>query len=455
MRRLALGLLAGAALLAAGCGSGDPSFEARFTNARGLVVGNDVRIGGAVAGRVQAVDLARDGSARVRFTSDVAPRADAVAAIRPVDLLGDTYLALSPGRAAAPLRAAIPLTRTANAPRLDELLAAFRPAVRDGLKALLVEAGVALDQRGDDLSRAAVALRPALEATTRVTAELGSQSAALATLVAAAERPATAVAARSGDVGPLLRDLDGTLAPTAAQSSALRAGTGGLPATLARVDRTTQRLARVADRARPPARALGAGATDLGGAVAGLPAFARRARRTAVAVLPLLRSARRLLVRGDGTFTELARVLGAARVQGPDIARLTAALAPAAQGIAQGFLTEFPDQAEEPGTQPFDPFADERRGYWRGAAVFSCEAFGLKVEPGCLQKAFPAPAARARDRKAATIPAATPKRPTTPAPKLPTVTAPKLPPQVQQPLDDVQRRVGASTKGLLDFLLGP
>ena len=29
-----------------------------------------------------------------------------------------------------------------------------------------------------------------------------------------------------------------------------------------------------------------------------------------------------------------------------------------------------------------------RSAYWRGAAVFSCEAFGVPVRPGCLTKAL-------------------------------------------------------------------
>ena len=46
------------------------------------------------------------------------------------------------------------------------------------------------------------------------------------------------------------------------------------------------------------------------------------------------------------------------------------------------------DEAAESGTQPFDPFAEPTRSYWRGAAVFSCEAFGVPVAPGCLMKAI-------------------------------------------------------------------
>jgi hypothetical protein len=60
------------------------------------------------------------------------------------------------------------------------------------------------------------------------------------------------------------------------------------------------------------------------------------------------------------------------------------AIEPAAPAISAGFFKNFPDQATEPGKQPFDPFADPRRHYWRGAAVLTCQTFGLRIHPGCL-----------------------------------------------------------------------
>ena len=463
MRRRVVAGVALVGLLVAGCGDDERTFEARFADARGLVEGNDVRVGGAVAGRVEGLALAPDGSARVRFTvarDDLVPKADAVAAIRPVDLLGDTFLALSPGTSPRALDGPIPVARTSNAPRLDELLASFRPAVRDALRALLVEGGLALDARGEDVARAAVALRPALRSAEGVARELQAQRGALAALVPVAERAATRLAARSADVGPLVDGLARTLDATAAETPALRASLAGLPATLDRLRGTTGRVERTAVAARPAARSLAAGASDLGAAVDGLPALTARAETTAKALRPLVRAGRELLVDGNGTFAELGRTLTALRTGGPALARLTAALAPAAEGIAQGFLTEFPDQAAEPGTQPFDPFADKRRGYWRGAAVFSCEAFGLEVEPGCLAKAFPAPKAKAeanaKDRapSAPSAPKPTPAAPKPAVPVLPQVTE-KLPPSVKQPLEDATKEARDAVGGLLDFLLTP
>ena len=138
------------------------------------------------------------------------------------------------------------------------------------------------------------------------------------------------------------------------------------------------------------------------------------------------------------------------------------ALVPAAAPISDGFFVNFTDEAAEPGDQPFDPFADPARHYWRGAAVLSCEAFGVKIAPNCLDQflAAPEPADAKRDSRPES-------KPTLPlggggAPRLPSV--PKLPaltPRAKSKLDkllpqpDVVERSKEQTRDLLDYLLGP
>jgi len=426
----------------AGCGGGEPTYTARFSNARGLVPGNDVRVAGAIAGRVRDVRLAPDGSAEVRFTvaSRAAPRADASAAIRPVDLLGDTYLALSPGAANTPLHGPISTARTANAPRLDELLATFTPPVRSALQALIVQAGLALDQRGVDVARTTVQLRAALRAADRATHELDGQDAALARLVPAAERAAGQLSARAGDLGPLIDDVARTLDATATHSRALGATIAGLPATLAQVRGTATELGRTARAARPVAATLRDSAPALAAAVRELRPFTARLQTTATALRPALRSLRRTLAGGRTSLPKLDRATRALLGAAPDIRALVAAIEPAAPGIAKGFLENFPDQAAEPGTQPLDPFADARRHYWRGAAVMSCEAFGVAVKPGCLTDVL-ARFAPARSGKPAVKP-----KPALTLGRKPSATA--TPPAPTAPSTP-------ALKSILDFLLHP
>ena len=389
MKWLVLGALAaavaGAALQLGGGGSG--GYTAEFSDARGLVAGNDVRVGGAIAGRVESVTLTRRGTALVRFTVDSAsarPRSDAVAGIRPVDLLGDNYLALSPGASRSPLRGSIPLTRTSNAPRLDELLSAFRPQTRTALQALLVEGGLALDRRGDDLSRAAVELRPALAAAQGLAHDVNEQSDAVQRVITDASHATSRLAARQDDVGRSIDGLAATVHATGSHATALSRSVAGMPALLASARGITDRLTATADAAQPLARSLAATATPLAEAVAGAPALIQRASATAKSFGPAIEQGRRLLVAADPTLRELTTAFPTLRRSAPAVDKLMRAFDAAAPGISTGFFLDFPDQAAESGKQPFDPFADPRRAYWRGAAVFSCEAFGVPVRPGCL-----------------------------------------------------------------------
>ena len=371
--------------------TGGPAWTAEFTDARGLVVGNDVRAGGAVVGRVSGISLSRSGTALVRFTLSVRrafPHADAAAAIRPADLLGDNYLSLSPGTARAPLRGPITTADTVNAPRLDEVLDAFRPNVRDGLQTLLTEGGIALDDRGDDLARAIVDLRPALTAADGALSELDAQNVALARLLPSAESAAGQLDSQRDDLGPLLDGLARTLSATAANAGALDHTVTGLPRTLSLVRTTASRFSTLALTATPLAQTLDGVAPALGDALQGLSPLLDRVRTGAPALTGAVSAARTALVDGAPGLEQLARALPILRSQAPQISTLLGELDKSAPGIAQGFLVDFPDEAAEPGNQPGDPFADPTRNYWRGAAVLTCQTFGVPDAPGCLTKAI-------------------------------------------------------------------
>jgi ABC-type transporter Mla subunit MlaD len=385
-------VIAGVLLWHAALGiSGGRSWTAEFTDARGLVAGNDVRVGGAVVGRVSGISLSRSGTALVRFTladRRAYPRTDAAAAIRPADLLGDNYLSLSRGTSSSLLRGPIRTADTVNAPRLDQVLDAFGPRVRTGLQTLLVEGGIALDQRGGGIARAIVDLRPALDAAYGVLGELDAQNVALARLLPAAEGATGQLDARRADLGPLLGGLARTLSATAGSAGALDQAIVGLPGTLSQARSTATRLSSLAATATPLAGTIGTVAAPLGEAVQGLPSLLDRIRTAAPSLTVAVQGARQALVQGGPGLAELARALPVLGNQAPEISSLLGELDQAAPGIAQGFLVDFPDQAAEPGNQPLDPFADPTRNYWRGAAVLSCQTFGVADAPGCLTKAI-------------------------------------------------------------------
>lgn len=385
---LVLAAVAGGAWLLTSGGDGETTIAAEFSSARGLLPDNDVRIDGAVAGSVRKVELTDRGTALVTLELHDGlsqPRADATAAIRPVDLLGDTYVSLDLGTPdAAPLGRPIPISRTSNAPRLSDLLNAFRPGARGGLQALLVELGIALDSRGPEFNRTAIALRPAIRATDRVLGELSSQNADLSALVADAQRVTGQVAPRNRELRRLIGSFADTLAATAAHTPQLDLGLAKLPPTLEEATGVAGALERTAIAAEPLARTLGKAAPGLDAAARDLRPFLGDARRAVTALRPVVPKLTTLLARGGPTFGGLAEGGAALRKAAPALTALMSALVPAMPKISEAFLVDFADQASEPGNQPDTPTVDPARRFWRGAAVFTCEAFGRPITPGCF-----------------------------------------------------------------------
>ena len=284
--------------------------RAEFTSASGLLEGNDVRVQGAPAGTVERIELTKRNTALVtmRLKDGIEPpRRDATAAIRPVDLLGDNYVTLSLGDDAAPLKGTIAPRSTSNAPRLSDLLSVFRPSVRRGLHALFVELGRGVDRRGEDIGRAAVALRPGLDATDELMRELGSQRASLRSLIEDAHRTTRQLAPRDRALGGLVDSLATTLRTTADNSRALDQTLAGGPRPahpprphVARAQPDGTR--RDAARAQPPQRRAAAGPHDTRS-----PPLPRqdRARDQADAAAPAPPAP--FLVDGQPTFSQLER----------------------------------------------------------------------------------------------------------------------------------------------------
>jgi phospholipid/cholesterol/gamma-HCH transport system substrate-binding protein len=456
---LFVGLLSlGLSAFANGSGGGS-TFQAEFQNARGLVEGNDVRVDGAPAGTVEDMKLTDHGTALVTMQLDDGiqrPTANATAAIRPVDLLGDTYLALDPGDAQTPLQGAIPASRTLNAPRLDDLLRTFGEPQRQALKVLLVEGGVALDRRGADLNQAALELSPALRAADSAMRELGSQNADLRSFVSNAEHVTSQAADRNRDLGNLVDSLDTTLSATASSSEDLDRSLAQLPPTLTQIQSTTGRLASTSRAALPLAQSVHRSAPGLSQAAVRLGPFLRSTRMAAEDLSPTIREATTLLSENAGTFAAVRTGLAQATADSPNFTRFMDAVEPAAPAISAGFFKNFPDQATEPGNQPFDPFADPRRHYWRGAAVLTCQTFGLKIHPGCLADFLKSGAASAGfgdfnvnkgQSAGGTRGASPPPSPGDAGNALPDLSQPSLP---STPAPGSPK----STGSLLDFLLG-
>lgn len=111
------------------------SYSAVFANASGLSGGSEVRVAGVPMGKVHSVSLIGDGHALVSF--DLSTRrpltTSARAAIKYKNLIGDRYLELSEGPGdSTPLseNRRIPLSQTAPALDLDQVVNGFRPLLQ-------------------------------------------------------------------------------------------------------------------------------------------------------------------------------------------------------------------------------------------------------------------------------------------------------------------------------------
>ncbi|QIS19415.1 MlaD family protein [Nocardia terpenica] len=110
---------------------GGTGYAAVFADASGLAVGDAVRMSGVQVGRVTAIAVTGDATARVRFSVDDGRlHATTGAAIRYQTLLGQRYLELTdpdPHGSPLPAGATIPLDRTVPSFDVTRLFNGFKP----------------------------------------------------------------------------------------------------------------------------------------------------------------------------------------------------------------------------------------------------------------------------------------------------------------------------------------
>lgn len=132
--------------------------EVPTEDASGLYPGSDVMIAGAPAGTVQDITLGQGGLAVVTASIDAtyAPvHRDATVSIRPKSLLGEMYVALDPGQAAAtlPSGATLPRLQVNRSTDLQQVVSTFDTPTRDKLQTVVVELGGGVMGRGENINQ--------------------------------------------------------------------------------------------------------------------------------------------------------------------------------------------------------------------------------------------------------------------------------------------------------------
>jgi phospholipid/cholesterol/gamma-HCH transport system substrate-binding protein len=324
---LALGYLAFAKSLP--FGSEEYEITAVFDSSVTLLPSNPVRIAGVNVGEVTGIERKGDGTG-VTFTVDPEGRpvhADASATIRPrLFLEGNFFIDLSPGSPSAEVLSdgdTIPVSQTARAVQLDEILTSLQQNDRENLSRLLRGYGDALLREptaADDADQdpdvqgetAAQALNDAFRyggragrSSAQVTQALrGTEPGDLPRLLRGGSRVFAALAAREQELRELITNFNITTGALASESSNLSATVRELAPT---IEDARPSLARL-NETFPPLRTF---ARAVRPAVNELPA-------TIEAGTPWLRQGDLLLSRSE--LGGIAQLLGRAT---PDLATAT------------------------------------------------------------------------------------------------------------------------------------
>lgn len=268
----------------------------------------DVRISGVTVGRVISVrhdPRSHDADAVIQVDAAFAPRpTDSRALLRQKSLLGETYLALSPGSPRAPkLRdgGVLGPSQVEHAVTFGELLSTFDAPSRRSFGIWMTEQGAALAATGQALNAAIGQLGPFAQRTDDLVALVDQEGAATRRLIGNGGVVLNALAAQPGRLRSLVRSVDAAFAATAQQDRELAATVSALGPFLRQSRVTLDRLAR----------------------------FGRNTRPLTDRLVPVARSLHRVLRDAPGSAVPLRRLLDAA----PELERASARGVPATVAV--------------------------------------------------------------------------------------------------------------------------
>ena len=232
----AIALLAGSltGLGVLGAGGSNHTVTARFRDADGLVVGNEVRVAGVSAGSVQAIVVAVDAVTRRQYAQvdmqlDAAPwplHEGTTIAVKPKGVLSNVFVDLQPGPAAGPSLGEHPffsLDRTQSPVNLDELSNVFDPSVRAAIRTQLQEGVLALGGNGAiDLSQTIHYLNPLTSDAVPITAVLATRAPQLDRLNFEFDTISGDLAREDANLRPLISNLNTTLRALAVREADLQ-----------------------------------------------------------------------------------------------------------------------------------------------------------------------------------------------------------------------------------------
>jgi phospholipid/cholesterol/gamma-HCH transport system substrate-binding protein len=281
--------------------------HARFQDAAQLVKGNLVQVAGVPVGKIQAIDLTPDGQADVRMGIDDPSyrplRRGTRAIIRQASLSGvanryvDLQLPAADHQAKIPDGGVIDQSETTTAVDLDQLFNTFDPKTRKALSGLIQGYANAYAGQGAQANAGWAYLNPALASSSRLFAELNSDTPTLKRFLTASSQLMGDLAERRADLAGLVDHLATTTGAIGSQKQALQQAIGDFPTFMRRADTTFVNLRATLDDLQPLVDESKPVARKLRPFLAELRPLARDAR-------PTLRDLSRL-VRSPGASNDL------------------------------------------------------------------------------------------------------------------------------------------------------
>jgi ABC-type transporter Mla subunit MlaD len=267
-----IGALAAAVVLMGARSGGGPSTTIKivFDNAFGLTSGGDLKIGGVKAGSTTGFGVTNSYPPKAVVTAKVTQpgftsfRKDASCRIRPQSLIGEYYVDCQPGTSKQALpHNTVPVTQTQSTIPQDLLQDVMRRPYRERLRLIVNELGTGLAGRPQDLSAVIHRADPGLQQTSRVLKILGNQNKIIQNFIVNSDTVMRQLEARKRDVVRFIVEADKTAQITASRRGAFKAQWHKLPAFLAGLQPTMQKLGDLADQQTPLLADLHRAAPDL------------------------------------------------------------------------------------------------------------------------------------------------------------------------------------------------
>ncbi|WP_270887427.1 MCE family protein [Pedococcus sp. 5OH_020] len=199
---------------------GGQQYSAAFSEAGGLLKGDDVRIAGVKVGKVRGVDLAGD-HVVVDFvvTEKAAFGRQTGASVRMKTLLGQKYLALEPGGSGRLVEGSqIPVERTVSS---YDIVNAFTDLATTSEQIDTDQLAKSLTTLATEFRDSPADVRAALEGLGRLSRTIASRDDELRRLLASANRVSGTVAERNKAVESIIKDADLLMAELDARREAI------------------------------------------------------------------------------------------------------------------------------------------------------------------------------------------------------------------------------------------